>query len=428
MPTALRFAASSGNLVNCGSGASIDQLTAGSTGMWVFPTSIAVDQRYWQKGLAGTGNYWGFAPDFAVGSGTFGIEAQRASVNCEAISTTGVVKQDAWNFVGASWNTAGAAGDQRLFWGLSRTPASEPTYSSQTAGSGAVGDNSPADLIIANRSTGGVAMPGRIGCLVLFATRLGVSDMRDVQSLLLLGMQGRLHPREVRVRLPDRPRLLMFFNGTGKQLDWSGNGNHGTVTGAVTARGVVAERNTPVRRRYSVEDAAGVTASVALTVGQASLSASSTHTPPTYTGAADLTVGQTTLSASATFDPPVFTATVGLTGGAATLAASASHDVPVYTATVGLTAGAAALAATAAYTPPGFNAEATLTTGPATLAASATHTAPVYTAGVALTAPAAAMVSSAVFTPAGVGAGGGFKTRVFSSTVFGNPVYGGAGL
>jgi hypothetical protein len=216
---ALLFTSGSNDRVNFGSGATLDNVTTGTTVAWVYPTSLAADQRFWQKGLAGTGNYWGFAPDFSVGSGTLGIEIQRATSNCEAISVTGTLTANVWNFVCATWNTGGAAGDQRLYVGTLTANAAEASYSSQTAGSGSVGDNSGADLIGCNRSTGGIALVGRMAVVALWNRQLTLGEIIEQQW----------RPR------PTSGCVLMAhlgYNGTGSQPDWSGNGNAGTVTGA----------------------------------------------------------------------------------------------------------------------------------------------------------------------------------------------------
>lgn len=92
------------------------------------------------------------------------------------------------------------------------------------------------------------------------------------------------------------------------------------------------------------------TATVAVTVGGATMSASGTVSDPVYTATAAITVGGATMSASGTVSEPTATATAAITVGGATMAATAAFTAPVYTATAAITVGGATMSASASFT------------------------------------------------------------------------------
>lgn len=159
-----------------------------------------------------------------------------------------------------------------------------------------------------------------------------------------------------------------------------------------------------LRRKWFVPAAgpATYTATAALTLGPAALSASGTVATPAYTGTAALTAGNAELAAEGyTLGPiPGNSGTADLLIGHATFAASGTFAAPVYTATAALAAPHATLAASGTVTAPTYAGTAALQAGRATLAASGTVVNPTYAATAALVAGNAELAGTAVFASA----------------------------
>ncbi|HVE25812.1 MAG TPA: hypothetical protein VNC22_10420, partial [Sporichthya sp.] len=109
------------------------------------------------------------------------------------------------------------------------------------------------------------------------------------------------------------------------------------------------------------------TATVAMTAGHASLSASATYAAAavTYTAAGSLTSGKAVMSASGAHTPPTYAASGSLTSGKTTASATSAFAAPVYTATAALSAGPGTASASATSSPPVYAAAADLNPAPA---------------------------------------------------------------
>lgn len=218
---ALLFSAST-DKVTAGSNAALDDLTTATYLAWVYPTSTA-DGRICMKGLFnGTGaRHLSVTP----GGGHLQISVERATTNLEATASANAVTLNTWNFVAGVHNTGGANGDQKLYIGTLAAPAAEvATYSVRAVGTGAPNSNASATQIIGNKSNDAVPFPGRIAWLGIWRRELPLGEIRQ--------QQFRLYPSPGCVFwMP----LGLQSGASSAQLDYSGWGNHGTVTGAVRA-------------------------------------------------------------------------------------------------------------------------------------------------------------------------------------------------
>jgi hypothetical protein len=214
--------------VDCGSGASIDNINVGTWMAWVYPTS-SVNCRLMQKGLGPAGHIFYTTTtvfEMTIARGTQSLLANASLANCAAYGTNKHV------CMAAVFDTGGAAGDQKIYMGDLATPLAEPSaYTTQRIGSGAVGDDSGVNLIIGNISSATLSYPGDVSWIAAWNRRLSHEE--------LIAQQWHPHVTSGCVGF-----WVLGYNGTGTQPDWSGNGNNGSVTGATVAAHV------PLRSLY----------------------------------------------------------------------------------------------------------------------------------------------------------------------------------
>ena len=223
----LDFSASDTHQVDIGNGASINNLTAGGILAWINPATITasgVRGRIIQKGLFGPGNF----RNFMIGhtsNGDFTMEIMRATTNLNALSATGQLSASVWQCVATRFDTAGANGDQQLYVGDVNTALTEvSSYSTQLVGSGATGDDSGVNAYISNNSNNNRSINGSISFVSIWNTYPSLGDLQRQQF---------------NTSRMASPSMALFMHlgvhgsgGVGTQIDWSGNGNNGTITGA----------------------------------------------------------------------------------------------------------------------------------------------------------------------------------------------------
>jgi hypothetical protein len=109
----------------------------------------------------------------------------------------------------------------RIFVGSGVSPMSEVLYASRAAGSGATEGDSANPLYFGNRDTHASAWIGQVEEQAHFGRRLSIDELRawarepapwDARVYIHHGMSG---------------------PGIGTQIDLTGNGNHGTISGPV---------------------------------------------------------------------------------------------------------------------------------------------------------------------------------------------------
>jgi len=228
----LLFSATS-HRVNVGSGATLDNVNAGTLIFLAFPTSTTTDGRLYQKGLFGAGNSLGVS--YGSGAANLSVFRDRPSVGLAATALLADFANFAvntWLWFAFVWDTAGAAGDQRLYIGSLSAPFAEPSaYSARNAGSGTPGDNSAVDGFLGNNSNLNVGFPGRIARAIHYNVPLTLGQLLAIQFgfARFPGLIGHWE---------------LGYNGVGLQPDLSGNFNAGTVTGATVAQ------HAPVRSAF----------------------------------------------------------------------------------------------------------------------------------------------------------------------------------
>lgn len=226
----LLFGGASSDRVNCGSGASLDDILVGTILAWVYPTNVNMGGKYILAKPFETGATGGLSFQIGVSfNGDLLIKRRKTSGNLLCNSSTGYVTTNTWQFLGGTWNNSGTSTDQHLYRGLLTTNVTE--CSSYAPGSPNVGggtniSDASKDLYIGNGSadaaTWSNSFVGSIAWVGMWNRQLSLAEILTQQY---------------RPRKTSGCVLFMHlgFNGTGSQIDLSGNGNNGTVTGATLA-------------------------------------------------------------------------------------------------------------------------------------------------------------------------------------------------
>lgn len=213
----LVFGGAASNRVTVVPDASINSLGDMTVLAWIYPTSAAISGLV-TKGTAGGNNRRSFEVAQNV------VQSVYATVDCATSSASSqsqanTVVSNQWQVVGMRYDDTTKTID--LFWGDVATLIAEVTYDSQTAGSGAVGNNDAADQFIGCFGSGSSgSFAGRIGAVAIFNEQLALAEMET--------WQFSPYPNKSSCVLD----ILLGQDGTGTQRDLSGNGNNGTITGA----------------------------------------------------------------------------------------------------------------------------------------------------------------------------------------------------
>lgn len=227
MPYGLTFGANTSDRVDCGSGASLDDLTTGTVLVMEHPTTLTTGRDIVSKYRGATGEGW----RFSNGTGTAGLlefEIERATTTTFYVASSLTRSTGSWYCSAATWDHA-ATPVVHLYTGLYDAATAEPTYSIARDGSGAFSSDAARSLFIGNRD---VASPvtsyqGTIAIVAVYNRVLSAAEIDQWRS-----------PRPA----PNTPSsgLVLFTllgdgGSTGQQDDQSGNGNHGTVVGCTAS-------------------------------------------------------------------------------------------------------------------------------------------------------------------------------------------------
>lgn len=205
--------------VNVGTG--IGSLADLTYWAWINPTAVDVSYGLFGKGTSGGGNRRTFeVRDTVTDDALFGL-VDCAVTDAVSESAAGTVVSGVDQFVMMTYDGS-ATKTVRIYHGTRATAPSEVSYAiGPTAGSGAEGDNSGASQFIGSFGS------GSSGGTDKHMSNCGIVNRVVTASERLELWSG------TRFFVPGTLGLYTLgFPGTGSQRDWSGNGNHGTVTGA----------------------------------------------------------------------------------------------------------------------------------------------------------------------------------------------------
>lgn len=221
----LRLGAASSDVIDVGSGASIDDLDPFSILILCYPTSTTTDLGLWEK--SPTNALKKVFLRKLTGVGLYVARATSASYRYPDTGTGHVVVANQWQMFAATFNSA-ASPNSVLYGSLASDPVKAyTTFTTQNAdGSGALTSDAADTARWGNWYIGAGSLTSAFqGILAIGAVVnrvLTLDEIRDWQ----------FNPRWI-------PGTVDFHhfgaNGTGVQQDLSGNKNDGTVTGATVA-------------------------------------------------------------------------------------------------------------------------------------------------------------------------------------------------
>lgn len=211
------------DLVNLGSSASLDNLSAATVAAWVNMDTIsdATEPRLYNK--AGTQRF-----ALVFNATQFGFEYSRSTTICRAkaaFANLPALDIAKWCFLACVMNSAGVNSDQQVFVGSLTSAVTEASaYDLQGVGSG-THDDAGADALIGHNTAAGSSIDGFVAWMGIWnrALTLGELQAQQFHPHVTAGCVGFYH---------------LGWTGTGTQPDWSGNENVGTVTGATVGNHV----------------------------------------------------------------------------------------------------------------------------------------------------------------------------------------------
>jgi len=203
-----------GEKVDHGSASDLDSMAVGTLLYIVRPSVVNTNHHIFRKGIAT------FSRLLFGSTGNIEFGKHRTTTNLTVVTTGTPVTANVWQAIAASWNLSGADGDQHLYHGNLGGAITEQAYGLRVVGSG-THDDAASDWTVGCRSdTGAAAFRGEIARQQVWDRQLSLSEINIAVYEYLSG--SILHSE-------------YGYNGVGTQVDYSGKGHAGTVTGATEA-------------------------------------------------------------------------------------------------------------------------------------------------------------------------------------------------
>jgi hypothetical protein len=220
---ALKFDNTTSDHVDHGSDASLDDLTAGSIMIWLWPNDVSNDfEGVCSKTESdGYNDGWSWYKMGADGT-RLRFTYARAVSDQDVRMTTSSLSAQTWHCCVVTFNTAGSPAS---YVGDLTTKLSDVS-DTVTAGSGSKVTDAAHPLRVGSTwdTTNYDPFGGRIALCSIWNTQLTLAQLQIQQY-------------EIRRPIVAPGNCVFFCNyfGTGTQVDWSGNGSNGTVTNATAA-------------------------------------------------------------------------------------------------------------------------------------------------------------------------------------------------
>lgn len=220
---ALLFDASSED-VDHGAGPQIDGNSPFTVGIWLNPSTVSASNRQVGGNTCSLSTNARLMTSASSGTGVMRILVPVAggSTLREATSVTSTISASAWQFV-VFKHDSGDTPMCRMYHGDLTTVVTEVSYSSNDNNSGTP-RAADGNLIIGADPGNGIPFEGDIACVMVWpTTALTLAQIRQIQFLFYPQFSG--------------CELFSHYgwNGTSGCVDWSGNGNNGTITGATVS-------------------------------------------------------------------------------------------------------------------------------------------------------------------------------------------------
>lgn len=217
-------------VVNHGTDSSLTDLTVGTVAFWVKHADTNTTFRTLVHKI--------YTPSFPAGwvvfrnetTGYIRFDFLKSSTYLRIAPDSILQGTTEYSFWAFTWNaTSGVATDQKGFFGDESTLVSEISYSFQQAGTGTYNSDTLQPLRVMNNDTPNNAMAGDFAWVGIWNAQLTLTDLL-------------LQWKNLQAPIVKRSNNVLFCHygihgsgGVGTQLDWSGNANNGTITGATKA-------------------------------------------------------------------------------------------------------------------------------------------------------------------------------------------------
>ncbi|MDP3070204.1 MAG: LamG-like jellyroll fold domain-containing protein, partial [Opitutaceae bacterium] len=159
------------DLVNGGSGATLDNLPALTVSAWVKANSYVGRIVHKDIGTVSTVG-WQF---YQNGSGSMGFVAKHATTNINRISAANAISLGAWNHVMVTWTGSSTATNAKIY-----VNGVETGYATTTNGVGTRGNDATASAFIGNNDTGVRTFDGALDDVRIYNRVLTASEIQAV--------------------------------------------------------------------------------------------------------------------------------------------------------------------------------------------------------------------------------------------------------
>lgn len=214
------FGALGTDVIDCGSGSSIDNLNPLTLAGWLFVTAAgdAIQKSIAAKTAVAGG--WHYLLDSNTGPVANGLRlfVTRATTDSDALSSAALAL-DTWIFAACTYSDADGP---RLYTATGASPIAEVTYNKRIVGTGARIDDAAGNMLIGNVSFAQLPFKGRLAHQGAWNKILTLGEMEEFR-------RGR-GAQNANLR-----GLWPLWGVASPELDLSGNLNNGTVTGATAA-------------------------------------------------------------------------------------------------------------------------------------------------------------------------------------------------
>lgn len=218
------FSGASTNRIDCGSAASLDDISTLTYCAWIYPTSVTATRPIMQKN-GGSGKR--LRLNGAVRSGGVQWAIAHATTNADAQAATGTITINTWQFIAATLSSS----VPKIYRGVPGGAVAEVSYAAApTTGVGSLSPDASASLLLGGDTAN--QFPGR-GAEFMFLNRaLTVGELTAVMyGSLPSGLLG----------------YWPCYGNAASEPDYGGGKNTGTVTGATQAA------HPPIRSRFALQ-------------------------------------------------------------------------------------------------------------------------------------------------------------------------------
>lgn len=203
------------DLINCGAPSVLDDINTFTYCAWIKPNSIGETYgRILEK--ASSNKVW-----YLVATNAMGCLIDRATTDTSAISANSTITMGVWQFVSVTFDATTGA---KIYKATLTGALAEVSYAANVVGTGAIITDVSQALTIGNRAAQDRTFDGVIANLVMYSGILTLEEMNSVRYGIM--------PKRSLIK-----GWWPLYGNTSPEVDMSGNGSNGTLTGTTQADG-----------------------------------------------------------------------------------------------------------------------------------------------------------------------------------------------